>query len=360
LRPSDSLARLGGDEFAVFQIAANQPVIATAVANRIIEELAVPFDLDGHQAVIGACIGISIAPNDGCDADDLLKKADMALYRAKEEGRGTYRFFEPEMDARMQRRRALEFDLRRALALRQFEVHYQPLVNLESDQVSGFEALVRWRHPERGMVQPNDFIPLAEETGLIGPIGNWVLNQACSDAMKWPDHIRVSVNLSPVQFNKTLVLDVISALSKSGLAAKRLELEITETVLIQETETTITMLNQLRDLGVRIVMDDFGTGYSSLGYLRKFPFDKIKIDRSFINDMDEKANSIAIVRAVAGLGATLGIATTAEGVETIEQLRQLRLEGCTEAQGYLISKPRPVGELAELFDRSPKANKVVA
>jgi diguanylate cyclase (GGDEF)-like protein/PAS domain S-box-containing protein len=360
LRPSDSLARLGGDEFAVFQIAANQPVIATAVANRIIEELAVPFDLDGHQAVIGACIGISIAPNDGCDADDLLKKADMALYRAKEEGRGTYRFFEPEMDARMQRRRALEFDLRRALALRQFEVHYQPLVNLESDQVSGFEALVRWRHPERGMVQPNDFIPLAEETGLIGPIGNWVLNQACSDAMKWPDHIRVSVNLSPVQFNKTLVLDVISALSKSGLAAKRLELEITETVLIQETETTITMLNQLRDLGVRIVMDDFGTGYSSLGYLRKFPFDKIKIDRSFINDMDEKANSIAIVRAVAGLGATLGIATTAEGVETIEQLRQLRLEGCTEAQGYLISKPRPVGELAELFDRSPKANKAVA
>ncbi len=360
VRASDGVARLGGDEFAVIQTAANQPVTATAMANRIIQDLAMPFDLGGHQAVIGASIGISVAPSDGSDADELLKKADMALYRAKEDGRGTYRFFEPEMDARMQRRRALELDLRKALALRQFVVHYQPLLNLESDQISGFEALVRWRHPERGMVQPNDFIPLAEETGLIGPIGNWVLNQACSDAMKWPDHFKVAVNLSPVQFNNTLVLDVISALSKSGLAPKRLELEITEAVLMQDTDTTITMLNQLRDLGVRIVMDDFGTGYSSLGYLRKFPFDKIKIDRSFINDMDEKADSIAIVRAVAGLGATLGIATTAEGVETIEQLRQLRLEGCTEAQGFLISKPRPASELAEFLGRSPKASKAVA
>ncbi len=330
------------------------------MANRIIQELALPFDLGGHQAVIGASIGISVAPSDGDDADELLKKADMALYRAKEDGRGTYRFFEPEMDARMQRRRALEFDLRKALALGQFEVNYQALINLESDQISGFEALVRWRHPERGMVQPNDFIPLAEETGLIGPIGNWVLNQACSDAITWPDHVKIAVNLSPVQFNKTLVLDVITALSKSGLSPKRLELEITETVLMQDTETIVGILNQLRDLGVRIAMDDFGTGYSSLGYLRKFPFDKIKIDRSFVNDMDGNADSIAIVRAVAGLGASLGMATTAEGVETIEQLRQLRLEGCTEAQGYLISKPRPAGELAELFDRSPKASKAVA
>jgi diguanylate cyclase (GGDEF)-like protein/PAS domain S-box-containing protein len=360
VRPSDAVARLGGDEFAVIQTAANQPVSATAMANRIIKELALPFDLDGHQAIIGASIGISVAPDDGDDADGLLKKADMALYRSKEDGRGIYSFFEPEMDARMQRRRALELDLRRAISLNQFEVHYQPLINLENNEISGFEALVRWRHPERGLVQPNDFIPLAEETGLIGPIGNWVLNQACSDALKWPDHVKIAVNLSPVQFNKTLVLDVISALAKSGLAPNRLELEITETVLMQDTDSTIAMLNQLRDLGVRIAMDDFGTGYSSLGYLRKFPFDKIKIDRSFISDMDEKADSIAIVRAVTGLGATLGISTTAEGVETVEQLRQLRLEGCTEAQGFLISKPRPASELAELLGQPTKFGKAAA
>jgi diguanylate cyclase (GGDEF)-like protein/PAS domain S-box-containing protein len=360
VRPTDGVARLGGDEFAIIQTADNQPVSATAMANRIIRELAMPFDLDGHQAVIGASIGISIAPDDGDDADGLLKKADMALYRSKEDGRGIYRFFEPEMDARMQRRRALELDLRRALALDQFEVHYQPLLNLEKNEISGFEALVRWRHPERGMVQPNDFIPLAEETGLIGPIGNWVLNQACSDALKWPDHVKIAVNLSPVQFNKTLVLDVILALSKSGLAPNRLELEITETVLMQDTDSTIAMLNQLRDLGVRIAMDDFGTGYSSLGYLRKFPFDKIKIDRSFIKDMDGKADSMAIVRAVTGLGATLGMSTTAEGVETVEQLRQLRLEGCTEVQGFLISKARPASELAELLSEPPKAGQAAA
>jgi diguanylate cyclase (GGDEF)-like protein/PAS domain S-box-containing protein len=360
VRPTDAVARLGGDEFAVIQTAGNQPVSATAMANRIIKELAMPFDLDGHQALIGASIGISVAPDDGDDADGLLKKADMALYRSKEDGRGIYSFFEPEMDARMQRRRALELDLRKALALDQFEVHYQPLLNLENNEISGFEALVRWRHPERGMVQPNDFIPLAEETGLIGPIGNWVLNQACSDALKWPDHVKIAVNLSPVQFNKTLVLDVISALSKSGLAPNRLELEITETVLMQDTDSTIAMLNQLRDLGVRIAMDDFGTGYSSLGYLRKFPFDKIKIDRSFIKDMDGKADSMAIVRAVTGLGATLGMSTTAEGVETVEQLRQLRLEGCTEVQGFLISKARPASELAELLSQPSKAGQAAA
>jgi diguanylate cyclase (GGDEF)-like protein/PAS domain S-box-containing protein len=360
VRPSDRVARLGGDEFAVIQVAADQPLGATAMANRIITELAVPFDLDGHQAVIGASIGISIAPDDDVDADGLLKKADMALYRSKEYGRSIYSFFEPEMDTRMQRRRALEFDLRKALALDQFEVYYQPLVNLASDKITGFEALLRWRHPERGMVQPNDFIPLAEEIGLIVPIGNWVLNQACHDAMTWPDHIKIAVNLSPVQFGKTLVLDVISALSKSGLAPNRLELEITETVLLQDTDSTIAVLNQLRDLGTRIVMDDFGTGYSSLGYLRKFPFDKIKIDRSFINDMDEKADSIAIVRAVAGIGATLGMSTTAEGVETVEQLRQLRLEGCTEVQGFLISKPRPASQLAELLGQSLNADMAAA
>jgi len=360
VRPTDVVARLGGDEFAVIQAAANQPESATAMANRIIEELALPFDLDGHHAVIGASIGISVSPDDGDDADELLKKADMALYRSKEDGRGVCSFFEAEMDERMQRRRALELDLRAALALNQFELHYQPLLNLENNEISGFEALVRWRHPERGMVQPNDFIPMAEETGLIVPIGNWVLKQACSDAMKWPHHVKIAVNLSPVQFNKTLVLDVISALARSGLAPNRLELEITESVLIQDTDSTIATLTQLRDLGVRIAMDDFGTGYSSLGYLRKFPFDKIKIDRSFINGMDEKADSIAIVRAVAGLGATLGMSTTAEGVETVEQLAQLRLEGCTEVQGFLISKPRPASELAELLGQPSKAGQAAA
>jgi diguanylate cyclase (GGDEF)-like protein/PAS domain S-box-containing protein len=360
VRPTDVVARLGGDEFAVIQAAANQPESATAMANRIIEELALPFDLDGHHAVIGASIGISVSPDDGDDADELLKKADMALYRSKEDGRGICSFFEAEMDERMQRRRALELDLRAALALNQFELHYQPLLNLENNEISGFEALLRWRHPERGMVQPNDFIPMAEETGLIVPIGNWVLKQACSDAMKWPHHVKIAVNLSPVQFNKTLVLDVISALATSGLAPNRLELEITESVLIQDTDSTIATLTQLRDLGARIAMDDFGTGYSSLGYLRKFPFDKIKIDRSFINGMDEKADSIAIVRAVAGLGATLGMSTTAEGVETVEQLAQLRLEGCTEVQGFLISKPRPASELAELLGQPSKAGQAAA
>ncbi|MBV9346869.1 MAG: EAL domain-containing protein [Pseudolabrys sp.] len=350
IRPTDAIARLGGDEFAIVQTGAEQPVSATAIANRLIKEIAVPFEIEGHQIVIGASVGIAIAPNDGTDPDGLLKKADMALYRAKEDGRGAYRFFEPEMDARMQNRRAMELDLRKALALNEFQVYYQPLIDIETGQVACFEALLRWHHPERGMVPPNDFIPLAEEIGLINQIGAWVLKEACNEAVKWPDHIRVAVNLSAVQFkSKTLVLDVVAALAESGLQRGRLEVEITETVLLQDTDTTIETLNHLRDLGVRISMDDFGTGYSSLGYLRKFPFDKIKIDRSFVGDLEDEPDSIAIVRAVAGLGNTLGISTTAEGVETPEQLEQLRAEGCTEAQGYLISKPRPGAELSDLI-----------
>jgi predicted signal transduction protein with EAL and GGDEF domain len=285
----------------------------------------------------------------------------MALYRAKEDGRGIYRYFEPEMDARMQARRALELDLRKAHALGEFELFYQPLIRLDTNEVSGLEALLRWRHPQRGLVPPGEFIALTEEIGLIGAIGAWVLKQACREATSWPSDLKVAVNLSPVQFkNGTVVLDVIAALGASGLPASRLDLEITEAVLLQDTDATIATLSSLRDLGVGISMDDFGTGYSSLGYLRKFPFDKIKIDRSFIRDLSEQPDSIAIVRAVTGLGSSLGISTTAEGVETEAQLQRLRDEGCTEVQGYLFSKPIPANEVRLLLQRLKPRSKAVA
>jgi len=347
---ADTVARLGGDEFAIVQAGADQPVAATTLAERVIDELSAPFELQGHQVVIGVSIGIAVGPGDGRDPDQLMRNADMALYRAKESGRGSYHFFEPGMDAKMQERRALEIDLRKAIENDELELYYQPLIRLDTNEISGFEALLRWHHPRRGPVPPGEFIPLAEEIGAIGAIGAWVLNRACRDAATWPAHIKVAVNLSPVQFkNSALALQVIAALSASGLSGDRLELEITETVLLQDTETTLSMLNALRALGVRISMDDFGTGYSSLGYLRKFPFDKIKIDRSFIQDLAEKPDSIAIVRAVASIGSALGMTTTAEGVETEEELAQLRREGCTEVQGYLFSRPRPAAEIAGLI-----------
>ncbi|HEY6254762.1 MAG TPA: EAL domain-containing protein [Xanthobacteraceae bacterium] len=359
--PEDIVARLGGDEFAIVQGGANQPAGSTMLATRLIDAMAEPFDVQGHPVMIGATVGIALAPHDGNDPDGLLKSADMALYRAKEDGGATYRFFEPEMDAKMQARRALELDLRQAIARDEFELFYQPLLNLAIDEVSGFEALLRWHHPRRGMVAPAEFIPLAEEIGLIRIIGAWVLRRACSDAMCWPDHVKVAVNLSPVQFEQgTLVLDVATALGKSGLPARRLELEITEKVLLEDTEGTLSILNQLRDLGVHISMDDFGTGYSSLGYLRKFPFDKIKIDQSFIRDMSARTDSLAIVRAAIGLGTSLGMSVTAEGVETKEQLQRLRQEGCNEAQGFLISQPKPAIELAPLLRRLKPAPKAVA
>ncbi|MFL5233275.1 MAG: EAL domain-containing protein, partial [Microvirga sp.] len=352
VRETDIVARVGGDEFAVVQVAAEQPRGAIVLADRLIETLAKPFDLDGHQVVIGTSIGIALAPSDGLDTDQLMKNADMALYRAKADGRGVSRFFEPEMDAKMQARRTLEIDLRKALVEDEFELYYQPLVNLQSDAVSGFEALLRWNHPTRGLVPPSEFIPVAEEMGLIVPLGEKILRQACTEAAGWPDDIKVAVNLSPVQFkSKTLALAVISALASSGLPPHRLELEITESVLLQDSELTLTTLHQLRALGVRIAMDDFGTGYSSLSYLRSFPFDKIKIDQSFVRDMSGKEDSIAIVRAVAGLGKNLGMATTAEGVETQEQLRYLRQEGCTEVQGYLFSRPMPARNIRHLLER---------
>jgi predicted signal transduction protein with EAL and GGDEF domain len=292
-------------------------------------------------------------PEDGADADQLLKNADLALYRAKNDGRGIYRFFEKGMDERMHARRALERDLRTALIKDEFELHYQPLIDLRSNEVTGFEALLRWNQPERGRVPPVDFIPLAEETGLIVPLGEWVLRRACADAASWPPNIKVAVNLSPVQFSSSnLVAVVFNALSAAGLEAHRLELEITETVLLQDSEATLATLHKLRDLGTSISMDDFGTGYSSLSYLRSFPFDKIKIDQSFIRDINESGGqSLAIVHAVTGLGTSLGMKTTAEGVETREQLERLRSEGCTEVQGYFYSPPRPARDVLGLIRR---------
>jgi diguanylate cyclase (GGDEF)-like protein len=351
VREGDLVSRTGGDEFSIVQPGCEQPVAAaTDLATRLVEALSVPFEIGDHQVVAGASIGIAIAPDDGNDADQLLKNADMALYRAKDEGRGGFHFFEPEMDAKAQARRILELDLRKAITAGEFEVFYQPIVNLAQNRISGFEALLRWNHPTRGRVVPGEFIPLAEETGLIVPIGEWVIRQACARAMTWPSDLRIAVNASPVQFrHKGLVAAVMSALAASGLRPDRLELEITETVLMHNNDATLAMLHQLRGLGVRISMDDFGTGYSSLSYLRSFPFDKIKIDQSFVRDLVEKPDSIAIIRAVAGLGHSFGMTTTAEGVETQEQLDQMRAEGCTEVQGYFYSKPLAASAIAPLL-----------
>src|SRR5215216_854500 len=298
-----------------------QPTGATVLAQRLVTELTKPFDAEGHEIVIGTSIGISVAPNDGTDPDQLLKSADMALYRAKDQGRNGFCFFEAGMDAKMQERRTLEIDLRKAIAAREFELFYQPVVNLEQNAISGFEALLRWRHPTRGLVSPATFIPLAEETGLVIPLGEWVLRQACEDAANWPNDIKVAINLSPVHFrSKALVATIMLAIAAAGIAANRVELEITETILLQNSEATLAVLHQLRSLGVHVSMDDFGTGYSSLSYLRSFPFDKIKIDRSFVRDLDRNHDAIAIIRAVSGLGLNLGMKTTVEGVETKEQL----------------------------------------
>jgi diguanylate cyclase (GGDEF)-like protein/PAS domain S-box-containing protein len=345
----DTVARLGGDEFAIVQNNA-RPTDATALACRVIERLSEPFEVLGHQVIIGTSIGIAMAPADGTEPDQLLRNADMALYRAKAAGRGSYHFFQPEMDAQMQARRRLELDLRKALVADQFELYYQPLIDVARCEISGFEALIRWNHPEWGVVAPDAFIPVAEEIGLIVPLGEWVLKRACRDAVNWPGKLTVAVNLSAAQFrNPMLAFSVVAALGQSGLSPSRLELEITETVLLQDDRTVLDALHQMRDLGVRISMDDFGTGYSSLSYLRSFPFDKIKIDRSFIRELGKENDCVAIIRAVIRLGANLGMVTTAEGVETEEQLEILRSEGCTEVQGYLFSKPKPVAEVPAML-----------
>ena len=347
----DLVSRTGGDEFSIVQSGAEeQPAAAAALAAHIVEALGLPFELGDHHVVIGASVGVAIAPDDGDNADQLLKNADMALYRAKGDGRARFHFFESEMDVKAQARRALELDLRAAVTVGEFEVFYQPFVNLAENRITGFEALLRWNHPTRGRVSPAEFIPLAEETGLITAIGEWVIRQACTEAKTWPSDLRVAVNVSPVQFrNKTLLSTVVSALATSGLRADLLELEITETVLMTNNDATLAVLHELRSLGVRIAMDDFGTGYSSLSYLRSFPFDKIKIDQSFVRDLTERPDSIAIIRAVAGLGQSFGITTTAEGVETQEQLDKMRAEGCNEVQGYFYSKPVPASEIPQLL-----------
>jgi diguanylate cyclase (GGDEF)-like protein/PAS domain S-box-containing protein len=352
VRGNNLVARLGGDEFAVVLASDVSPNEANDFAARLIEILSVPYDMDGIEVVIGASIGIALSPGDGESSEELMRNADMALYRAKSEGGGVHRFFEREMDRQAQKRRDMELDLRSAFANGEFELHYQPLVDLAADRITGFEALLRWKHPDKGMISPADFIPVAEDIGLIVTLGEWVLRKACAEAAKWPSDIKIAVNLSPVQFrSRNIVQIVIAALAYSGLSPLRLELEITESLFLAETEANLVILHQLRALGVRISMDDFGTGYSSLSYLRSFPFDKIKIDRSFVKDLVGRPDCVAIVRAISGLGRSLNITTTAEGVETVDQLDWLRAEGCNEVQGFLFSAAKPAAEVEALLLR---------
>jgi len=349
-REPDTVARLGGDEFAIIMTGMLDPSDAAVLARRIRDSITKPYHLDGHQILADISIGISLSPIDATEPDLLLKNADMALYGAKGDGRGMYRYFEPEMDARMKARREVDMDLRAALVNAELELYYQPLVNLQDNQITAFEALLRWNHPRRGLVSPAEFIPIAEETGLIIPIGEWVLRRACQETAKWPSNIKVAVNLSAVQLKGRKLADVVvDALATSGVSADRLQLEITETILMQDTFNSLATLQKLRALGVQIALDDFGTGYSSLSYLRSFPFDKIKIDRSFIQDLSKGAEPLAIVHAVANLAKSLKMISTAEGVETKQQLETLKALGCIEMQGFLFSRPRPAAEIMRMF-----------
>ena len=359
IRDTDFVARLGGDEFAIVQTGVRTADDVTDLVTRVLNTIREPYECLGHQVTTDASIGIALAPQHGADLDQILKNADLAMYAAKSAGRRTYRFFEPEMDARVRARRILEMDLRQAIADGAFEVHYQPCVSLRDNKITGCEALLRWRHSERGMISPAEFIPIAEETGLIDQLGEWVLTTACAEATTWPDHIKLAVNVSPVQFKSgTLALKIVAALAASGLPASRLELEITEAVLIRDDEAALAILHQLRTIGVRIALDDFGTGYSSLSYLQRFPFDKIKIDRCFVNDIAEPDGSSCIVQAVVNIAAARQMTTTAEGVETQQQRELLHALGCAEMQGYLFSPAKPAAEIRQLFHReqSPDAD----
>jgi diguanylate cyclase (GGDEF)-like protein/PAS domain S-box-containing protein len=350
LREEDALARLNSDEFAIVQSGVARPEDAALLAKRVLEALGEPYLLDGHSVVIGASIGIAMSPGDGEEPEKLLKSADMALSRAKSEFRGTFSFFEAEMDARAQSRRKIETDLRDAIQNDGLRPYYQPLVDLSTGCITGLEALVRWPHPERGMISPAEFIPVAEETGLINALGGLMLHRACMDAAGWPGDIRVAVNLSPLQFRTGNLLALVNdALRQSGLPAHRLELEITETLVLEKSSQVLATLHALRALGVRISMDDFGTGYSSLSYLRNFPFDKIKIDQSFVRDLGSNRDAQAIVRSIISLGTGLGVTITAEGVETEAELSCLRAEGCQEGQGFLFSRARPNAEIVNLL-----------
>jgi diguanylate cyclase (GGDEF)-like protein len=352
---ADFVSRLGGDEFAFVQTSVQRSEDVTNLISRIYSVMREPYECLGHQLSTDASIGVALAPQDGTDLDELLKNADLAMYGAKADGRRTYRFFERNMDAHIKMRRLLEQDLRRmtadgGYAEGGFDIHYQPLVNLRDNEVSGCEALLRWRHPVRGMISPAEFIPVAEDSGLISQLGEWVLTRACAEAATWPKNIKLAVNVSPVQFrNHAFALKVASTLAESGLPANRLELEITEAVLIRDDEVALAILHQLRAIGVRVALDDFGTGYSSLSYLQRFPFDKTKIDRSFVTDIAESDGSSAIIQAVVNIAAARNMTTTAEGVETELQRDLLRTLGCTEMQGYLFSPAKPAAEVVALF-----------
>jgi diguanylate cyclase (GGDEF)-like protein len=350
IKTGDVAARLGGDEFAVIQTGIKNRSETTELLDEIHAAIRQPFECAGHLITTDASIGIALAPGDGTDLDRLLRNADLALYGAKGDGRRTHRFFEAGMDERARARRRLELELRQALSDGGLEVYYQPVVNLKDGKVSSCEALLRWRHPVHGMISPAEFIPVAEETGLIDQLGLWVLNTACAEARQWPEHVRIAVNVSPVQFRtRTLALNVAAALAASGLSAGRLELEITEAVLIRDDEAALAALHQLRNLGVRIALDDFGTGYSSLSYLQRFPFDKIKIDRAFIRDLASSGASSSIVQAVVSIAAASDMTTTAEGVETEQQRNLLYILGCTEMQGYLFSPAIPTADIRHLL-----------
>ncbi|MGH6777343.1 MAG: PAS-domain containing protein [Bradyrhizobium sp.] len=352
------VARLGGDEFAVL-LQGPQPQSAEQLARHLVDVIGHPPQLEAQTIQIGVSVGIAVAPDHGLDSDELMKCADLALYQAKAKGRGAYQLFQPEMEAQARSRHRLETDLRKALEAGEFHLAFQPQIRLGSGELTGFEALLRWTSPERGEVPPADFIPIAEETGLIVPLGEWVLRTACATAARWPDFVRVAVNLSPVQFRtRGLVAMVTHALAAAGLAPQRLELEVTETALLEDDEATVAALHQLRALGIRVSLDDFGVGYSALGYLRKFPFDTLKIDRSFVGALGECPESDAIVRTIASLGANLGVETTAEGVETAEQLEAVRAAGCTAVQGFYFSRPRPAAEIDRMIEQLTPIHRV--
>lgn len=350
LRSSDVIARIGGDEFAVLIATADQLSTVEAVASRIVEALSRPYEIDGHQILIGASVGIALGPVDGETTNDLLIAADLALYSAKAAGRGTYRFFDRKMNEEIKERRQIETDLREAISDGKLELHYQPIINLKRNTISGFEALARWTHPVSGPIPPDKFIPIAEDSGLILPLGEWALQEACRQAAKWPDEMSVAVNLSPLQFaSPGLALMVERILEETKLAPHRLELEITEGLLMRNTQATIETLHGLKKIGLRIAMDDFGTGYSSLSYLQSFPFDRIKVDRSFVAQLGEERTSSTVVRAIVDIAASRGMHTTAEGVETEEQRATLAGLGCDEAQGYLLGRPVPIAKVAAVI-----------
>jgi diguanylate cyclase (GGDEF)-like protein len=361
VQDADKVARLGSDEFAIIQTQVRRPEEVSALAQRVMETIETAFEIDGHRVIVGCSIGMVMSPSDGTDPDVLLKSADLALHRAKAEGRGVSRFFEAEMNIRAQVRRLVELQLRNALASGEFELFYQPLFNLKLERFTGFEALLRWNHPQRGIVPPGEFIDIAEEMGLIIALGKWVIEQACKQAATWPDDTRVAVNLSPSQFQTGTLIDIVgAALAAAGLPARRLEIEITENVLLDDDEMILSTLERLHGMGVRTCLDDFGTGFSSLSYLRRFPFDKIKIDQCFTRDLDCQGSSKPIVRAITALADSLGMITTAEGVETREQFEWLRDLGCTEVQGYLISRPVPARDIPSLSAKLDGARSAAA